>query len=61
MLNLLLVGYGKMGNIHARSVMESKNAKLCGIVDPNFNDGSSCQPARTFAVISNFLFEASGL
>ena len=38
MLNLLLVGYGKMGNIHARSVMESKNAKLCGIVDPNFND-----------------------
>lgn len=38
MLNLLLVGYGKMGNIHARSVIKSKNAKLCGIVDPNFND-----------------------
>ena len=28
MLNLLLVGYGKMGNIHAKSIIESKSAKL---------------------------------
>lgn len=41
MLNLLLVGYGKMGNIHAKSIIGSKSAKLSGIVDPNFNDKSS--------------------
>lgn len=37
MLNLLLVGYGKMGNIHAKSIIESKSAKLYGIVDPNLD------------------------
>lgn len=37
MLNLLLIGYGKMGRIHAKSIIGSRSAKLCGIVDPNLD------------------------
>ena len=38
MLNLLLVGYGKIGKIHAKSIIESESAKLSGIVDPNLDN-----------------------
>ena len=37
MLNVLLVGYGRMGILHYEAIKKSEHSKVYGIIDPNIN------------------------
>ncbi|MAR84655.1 MAG: hypothetical protein CL869_00460 [Cytophagia bacterium] len=37
MLNVLLVGYGRMGVLHYEAINKSEHSKVYGIIDPNIN------------------------
>ena len=37
MLNVLLVGYGRMGILHYKAIKKSEHSKVYGIIDPNIN------------------------
>ena len=44
MSNLLLIGLGKMGNAHLKTIEESAKSHLYGIVDPLFANNNDSEP-----------------
>lgn len=44
MSNLLLIGLGKMGNAHLKTIEESTKSHLYGIVDPLFANNNNSEP-----------------
>ena len=44
MSNLLLIGLGKMGNAHLKTIKESTKSHLYGIVDPLFANNNNSEP-----------------
>jgi len=60
MLNVLLVGYGRMGILHYESINNSKHSKVYGIIDPNINQRiSNNAPLKYFKDINDINLENS--
>ena len=60
MSNLLLIGFGKMGNAHRRTIEESTKSDLFGIVDPQFaNKNNREQGVRCYSDLSEIDFDDS--
>ena len=61
MLNLILIGFGKMGNAHRRTIEKSTKSDLFGIVDPQFANNNSEQGVRCYSDLSEIDFDDSNI
>lgn len=62
MSNLLLIGFGKMGKAHRRTIEESTKSKLFGIVDPQFaNNHNKEEGVRCYSDLSEIDFDDSNI
>jgi predicted dehydrogenase len=57
MQNLILIGYGKMGNAHRRTIEKSTKSDLIGIVDPQFANNNSEQGIKCYSDLSEIDFD----
>ena len=61
MQNLILIGYGKMGNAHRRTIEKSTKSDLIGIVDPQFANNNSEQGIKCYSDLSEIDFDDSNI
>ena len=57
MQNLILIGYGKMGNAHRKTIEKSTKSDLIGIVDPQFANNNSEQGIKCYSDLSEIDFD----
>lgn len=60
MMRLVVIGYGKMGQIHARAIRRSDSVQLVAVVDPSEPSLPDCPVFRnTDDLVRNMIFDAA--